>query len=733
MGDSTCVMQSFSNSSEHSQRQGDPLRALKESVSFGRFMNETLEWEKWSTFNQNRYLEEAQRFSKPGLVAQKKAMFEAHFKKIAADRAAALLEAANSDAKNEAQRHGVKNDSVGRPYMDLGSGKSNFRLSIDAAQRGSHTSSSFDSMQADSLMESQSQEACDLEENDPTSSAHNSQPAVYGRADHPSADMAADAPRELEFCNLLDKLCDTSKCNYMEVETKSFKKFDSSDGLKTEVNELDQSDFVDDSAMLFPVSQENIAFQEPTDQAVLPSNKQTLNCSKTLASSVRKPAALSHSIPRPVALPNKKNNPSRSMRSFGSDLLNKKRVMTKSLHMSMNLDSGLADSKILQAPKKLDHTKYLSNSACLRGSKELSGQVTTAFVSQKKQATSSKSSATVRKSSSESYVRPAPPPVKKDKAITQRGRTYMRNSIDAPPKQLISDTTTRRKPTIPVSNMPRFGRKLNTVFHSKPTPPLDKNENSVAQSNSTLTMSQINVKKSLTNSLHMSVDLSSTVGVVLKPAIAQKCGSLNFKAPAVKTSKDGSNRLQVSIPKSLQTSTVLQHDDKGTKRPKARLDENFTSHEKPIKPPSPTVSTPFRFRSDERAAKRKNKLEEENKVEGDNPLQRKKEKKESDSRSLRHSINFPVKPVRGGDDKNQHLMSHELKLPPSRPQSPLLLKKPSQGKARETLNYRPPRNPRAKKGELHLVTQNKNQASTASVTLLLRKTTCENASPNIEI
>ncbi|KAH0918162.1 hypothetical protein HID58_025822, partial [Brassica napus] len=51
------------------------------SVSFGRFEKESLSWEKRSSFSHNRYLEEAERFSKPGSVTQMRAHFEAHFKK----------------------------------------------------------------------------------------------------------------------------------------------------------------------------------------------------------------------------------------------------------------------------------------------------------------------------------------------------------------------------------------------------------------------------------------------------------------------------------------------------------------------------------------------------------------------------------------------------------------------------------------------------------------------------
>ncbi|KAJ9169411.1 hypothetical protein P3X46_017613 [Hevea brasiliensis] len=105
MGEPTCLMRSFSHPSNASReaKEGDPLRALTESISFGRFMSESLAWEKWSTFSHNRYLEEVEQFSKPGSVAQKRAYFEAHYKKRAAMKAAALLEQANAEVCNAPQ------------------------------------------------------------------------------------------------------------------------------------------------------------------------------------------------------------------------------------------------------------------------------------------------------------------------------------------------------------------------------------------------------------------------------------------------------------------------------------------------------------------------------------------------------------------------------------------------------------------------------------------------------
>ncbi|XP_041006432.1 protein WVD2-like 7 isoform X4 [Juglans microcarpa x Juglans regia] len=112
MGDSACLMQPFSYTSgiPNEANEGNPIHALVQSISFGRFMSESLAWEKWSTFSHNRYVEEAERYSRPGSVAQKKAFFEAHYKKIAAQKAAAMLEQANAASNNETAEEEVANN-----------------------------------------------------------------------------------------------------------------------------------------------------------------------------------------------------------------------------------------------------------------------------------------------------------------------------------------------------------------------------------------------------------------------------------------------------------------------------------------------------------------------------------------------------------------------------------------------------------------------------------------------
>ena len=68
--------------------QGDPIRALGESISFGRFIPESLAWEKWSAFSHNRYVEEAKKFFRRKAVE----------KAAAAEKASTLMQEANSSS-----------------------------------------------------------------------------------------------------------------------------------------------------------------------------------------------------------------------------------------------------------------------------------------------------------------------------------------------------------------------------------------------------------------------------------------------------------------------------------------------------------------------------------------------------------------------------------------------------------------------------------------------------------
>ncbi|CAN7129943.1 unnamed protein product [Brassica rapa subsp. narinosa] len=89
------------------------MKANKEmqvSVSFGKFENDSLSWEKFSSFSPNKYLEEVEKCATPGSVAQKKAYFESHYKKIAERNAEIILEQEKKQLeRNQSFRQSLEN------------------------------------------------------------------------------------------------------------------------------------------------------------------------------------------------------------------------------------------------------------------------------------------------------------------------------------------------------------------------------------------------------------------------------------------------------------------------------------------------------------------------------------------------------------------------------------------------------------------------------------------------
>ncbi|KAJ4901016.1 hypothetical protein Rs2_14967 [Raphanus sativus] len=95
MGESAVLAHSYSFAApitRSDSHEDNTIPALSQSISFGKFMSEDLEWGKWSTFSHKKYVEEAEKYSRPGSVAQKKAFFEAHYKRIAEAKKAAAEE-----------------------------------------------------------------------------------------------------------------------------------------------------------------------------------------------------------------------------------------------------------------------------------------------------------------------------------------------------------------------------------------------------------------------------------------------------------------------------------------------------------------------------------------------------------------------------------------------------------------------------------------------------------------
>ncbi|KAF8102254.1 hypothetical protein N665_0199s0029 [Sinapis alba] len=82
---------------------------MEVSISFGKFENDSLSWEKFSTFSPNKYLEEVEKCATPGSVAQKKAYFESHYKKIAERNAEIISEQEKQLERNASFRPSLEN------------------------------------------------------------------------------------------------------------------------------------------------------------------------------------------------------------------------------------------------------------------------------------------------------------------------------------------------------------------------------------------------------------------------------------------------------------------------------------------------------------------------------------------------------------------------------------------------------------------------------------------------
>ncbi|RWW17496.1 hypothetical protein GW17_00018574 [Ensete ventricosum] len=115
-------------------RKEKHVAALGGSISFGRFLSESLDWGKWSSFHHNRYLEEVERYSVPGSVARKKAYFEAHYKRVAAKK-----EAANAANKSFPERQTdvagfVESEKKSNRTVDQGACLSRAGISFDLCE-----------------------------------------------------------------------------------------------------------------------------------------------------------------------------------------------------------------------------------------------------------------------------------------------------------------------------------------------------------------------------------------------------------------------------------------------------------------------------------------------------------------------------------------------------------------------------------------------------------------------
>ncbi|KAJ6769227.1 TPX2 (TARGETING PROTEIN FOR XKLP2) PROTEIN FAMILY [Salix koriyanagi] len=612
MGESACLLRSFSHPSSASReaKEGNPLRALTESISFGRFMSESLAWEKWSAFSHNRYLEEVEQFSKPGSVAQKKAYFEAHYKKRAAMKAAALLEQANA-ASNVPQ--------VEAP---------------GEAPNSSHVNSEIPK-----------------ETND----------VIINEQDEGSADAGL-----IQSSDANEFYADEQKDNLQNV--------------KVEGNEV--------------VREKNAEMENSIQVQNVKENENAEDSDITVAMPEEK-------------MPNK---------------------------VSCHSDQVAAEEENVTLPSKERQSKSSSQSRASilpRSSARLSSSARLRAETNDTPNNTSKRSLRVSKDRSTTEI---PTRVANAKQTENVEDCDTANKVSCHSKQV---TAEEENVTLP-SNKRQMSSSSKLSIQNRATK-LPKS--SAKLSSSTRLRAETNDTPNITQkSIHMSINFASRLQDNNKSSL--RVSQYRSATPEIPT-KGSVYGVSKFLPSDRRTKSELNKSVSG-KITAGGISQTLSSDcsksssAKGSRSRPPLISSPFSFRSDERAAKRKEffeKLGEKNNAKEDTEKKhlqaRPKEKAEYDLKKLRQSAVFRGKPR---EDLHGGLRSPEnstKKIPLARPRSPKLGRTSTSNVAREASLqlHRPSVNAERSKP----VIQRSNHSSTRSVVTLLLKTNAhENASPNIQ-
>ncbi|XP_011029612.1 PREDICTED: uncharacterized protein LOC105129313 [Populus euphratica] len=646
MGESACLLRSFSHPSSASReaREDNPIRALTESISFGRFMSESLAWEKWSTFSHNRYLEEVERFSKPGSVAQKKAYFEAHYKKRAAMKAAALLEQANA-ASNV-------------PEVEA----------ADEALNSSHVNSELPKETNDVIINEQDEGSVD---------------AGLIQSSDANAFYADERKDNLQHAKVEGN---------EEVREKNIVMENS-----ILVENVKENENAEDSGIIVAKSEEKmpnkvschsnqVAAEE--ENVTLPSNeRQSKSSSQSRATILLKSSA---KLPSSARLRAETKDTPNGKKSAG-ELLNKKRVTPKSIHMSINVSSHFQDT----SESSLRVSKFRP------ATPEIPTKVANA-----KQIENAQDSDTASKVSCHS---------------TQVAAEEENVALPSNKKQMSSSSKSSSQSR--ATKLPKSSPKLSSSTRLR--------AETNATTNSKKSAGGLMDKKGVTQkSIHMSINFSSRLQDTNKSSLRVSKDRSATPEISTKGSVYGVSKLLPSVFRRSQDRRTKSELNKSVSGKMTAggisqilsSDCSKSSSAKGSKSRPPLISSPFSFRSDERAAKRKEffeKLGEKNNAKEDTEKKhlqaRPKEKAEYDIKKLRQSAVFGGKPR---DDLHRGLRSPEnstMKIPLTRPRSPKLGRKSTSNVA----SSKP-------------VIQRSNHSSTRSITLLPEKNTHENASPNIQ-
>lgn len=301
--------------------------ALQVSVSFGRFENDSLSWERWSSFSPNKYLEEVEKCATPGSVAQKKAYFEAHYKKIAARKAELLAQekevqkdSFRSEEQNGIDLCGNGNVKVCETDSEFSTTKEHVKQEIEISPVGEISQSRVD----------------DLKEGIAVSTDYQSSPVeVVDNKEEESGSHGSykiDEPKE-DACVKLEESLDVEAEDVKEISHVVYKEPEKATQVEEKVVKLDHPN---ESKVISLNRESNVA--KTKKKPVQPKSKASQISTPRSSKPTSNPTKTSTS----ASSTKKGNLPSLPKRQITSSVENKK-VANRSMHMSMSLGPSNLD------------------------------------------------------------------------------------------------------------------------------------------------------------------------------------------------------------------------------------------------------------------------------------------------------------------------------------------------------------------------------------------------------
>ncbi|XP_008221475.1 PREDICTED: protein WVD2-like 7 isoform X2 [Prunus mume] len=347
--------------------------ALEVSVSFGRFENDSLSWEKWSTFSPNKYLEEVEKCATPGSVAQKRAYFEAHYKKIAARKAQELLEQEkqmqDDPFRSDDQKGGDQIDCGTHFEIDLTNSQSTTQANYQETNFDNQTiSTHVDDLKEDDVITIECQSSLTEGEKETTDS-FTASPNLNNPEELILEKEAENVPAESEGIQEIPRSLDNEMGKAPEVKEEKEKKprlllrkgsQKVTTGVSKERNvanvkkkpipQITKTPQKSTPRVSKPISTSTLRVSKPistsTPRLSKPISTSTARVSKPISTSTpRASKSISTSIATPAPRSSvKMGNTSSLPRSKNPSIEDTKKVPPKSLHMSLSLDPAKSDS-----------------------------------------------------------------------------------------------------------------------------------------------------------------------------------------------------------------------------------------------------------------------------------------------------------------------------------------------------------------------------------------------------